>query len=168
MTNNDKKLEWGYDRCKYEPGAYYISVKDEMIIPVGAIGFVYAIHNVVDNKIYIGKKNLYTTRKKAVGKRAQAKQAEEVGDKRKVKKVEHVTKESDWRTYNSSNKQLQQEIQENPEQFRKYILEFANSNIDLTYLELKYMFQYNVMECDSYNDNLLGKFYKDKLFKNKQ
>src|SRR6478736_5980927 len=57
-------------------------------------------------KIYIGKKSLTSTRKKAIGKRAQAKQAAECGDKRKVKKVQRVIKDSGWMSYNSSNKVL--------------------------------------------------------------
>ena len=61
-------------------------------MPEGTIGFVYMITNKEDGKFYIGKKSLYSHRTLPPLK----------GYKRKRK----VIKESNWRHYNSSNKEV--------------------------------------------------------------
>ena len=69
-------------------------------LPEGAIGFIY-IMNLSDGKQYIGRKSLYSKRKKPLGKKALTL----ITDKR-LKKYEVVIKESDWASYNSSNKSI--------------------------------------------------------------
>jgi len=124
-------------------------------IPEGAIGFVYIIRHNEDeyardrstDSWYIGKKSLYSHRTLPPLK----------GQKRKRK----IVKESDWINYQSSNK----EVQQWPTQW-KQILQYAYSKKELTYLETKYLFQYNALEDkNSFNGNILAKFYKGEFDK---
>lgn len=125
-------------------------------MPKGAIGFVYLITNKEKYEMYIGKKSLYSTIKRKFGKKESA----SVTDKRK-KLYEMVTKESNWKTYQSSNKEVQ-----GWKEPSKQILEFAYSKKELSYLEEKYLFKNDVLEDKTYkNDNIGGKYFKDE-FKN--
>lgn len=166
----------------YYNGKEITNVNDP-IVPQRAIGFIYKISRYLNksmandayrtspftlnlnlpDKRYIGKKLLTSATKKKVGKRASAKQLLETGDKRKVKKIIRGSKVSNWMVYHSSCKPLQEEIKEHPELFRKEIIEFVFSKRDLTYKEVWWMFHFNVLEIDSYNDNILGKFFKLKV-----
>lgn len=146
---------------------------ENYIPPIGAIGFVYAIYKFESEKyklhfcqgadyqkLYIGKKLLANATKRNVGKREAAKQLLETGDKRKVKKVIRGSKTSNWMQYNSSCKPLQEEIKANPELFRKEIIRFCYTKKELSYYELREMIKNNVLETDSFNDNILGKFFR--------
>jgi len=143
--------------------------------PEGAIGFVYKIiktisqvidekdNLLIEQKLYIGKKLLTNATKKKVGKREAAKQLLETGDKRKVKKVIRGSKISNWVQYNSSCKPLQEEIRATPELFRKEIIRFCFTKKELSYYELKMQFAHDVLEVDSYNDNIAGTYYRKDL-----
>ena len=72
-----------------------LSVND---MPDETYGFIYKIKNTNTGQYYIGKKQVVSVRKKNFGK----KKLETLTDKR-VKKYEMVSKESDWKTYRSSN-----------------------------------------------------------------
>lgn len=153
-------------------------INDEFIPPEGVVGFVYWIHRMESkhhkemadrgigcsgnyNKIYIGKKQLSMATKKKVGKRESARQLAETGDKRKVKKVIRGSKVSNWLTYTGSCKQLTIDIKEQPELFRKEILEFAYTKKELSYLETKYQILHDVLNTDSYNDHIQNWYRKD-------
>ena len=156
----------------------------EQDVPEGAVGFIYkismfdSIHNknitletcsegLPDDsdgaKYYVGKKMLTSTRKTTVGKREQAKQLLETGDKRKVKKVQKVTKNSNWMTYNSSCKALQEDVKSNPELCYKEILTWCYSKLQLTYEEVRMQMILDVLHRDTYNDNILGKFHRGRV-----
>jgi len=47
--------------------------------------------------------------------------------------------------------------------YERNILHFCFSKKQLTYYEINYQIKYNVLEVDSYNDNILGKFYRKDL-----
>lgn len=129
------------------------SVED---FPIGCIGFVYLIKNETSEKFYIGKKSIFSKRKKNFGKRRIA----ELTDKR-LKKYEYIESESDWKTYTGSNKELNDDIKKG-DVINRYILDFAFNKVHLTYLEVKHQFKYEVLEsANSYNDNILGKFYRN-------
>ena len=114
-------------------------------MPEGTIGFVYMITNKEDGKFYIGKKSLYSHRTLPPLK----------GYKRKRK----VVKESNWRHYNSSNKEVA-----SWDETHKKILRFCFSKKALTYYELKEQFDKDCLEREeSLNDNLLGKFFRKDL-----
>lgn len=128
--------------------------------PDNAIGFVYVIEFNSGEK-YLGKKNLYTKRKRIFGK----KEAALITDKRK-KLYEHVVKESNWRDYESSNTEVKQRIK-NGDYHEKKILSWAYSPKELTYLEVRDMFLQDVLNPEGkwLNDNILGKFFKKELGK---
>ena len=61
------------------------------------------------------------------------------GQKGRPPKFKVVSKESDWKTYWSSNKQLVELVKKEPkENFKRTVLHFANSKKELTYFETKY------------------------------
>tara|TARA_R110002012_G_scaffold157590_1_gene318740 strand:- start:379 stop:834 length:456 start_codon:yes stop_codon:yes gene_type:complete len=123
------------------------------------MGFVYRIDHLPSNKSYIGKKFLVFTRKQKLGKK-ELKLFE--GQKGRPPKFKIVSKESDWKTYWSSNKQLLELVKNEPEKnFKRTILHFATSKKELTYFETKYQFLYEVLEKPNefFNDNILGKFF---------
>lgn len=128
-------------------------------MPEGTFGFIYKITHIPTNKKYIGKKALYSSRKKPLTK---AEIAEQTGPGRKpTHKI--VTTESDWKNYWGSNKDFQLLVRTYPkDQFSKEILEFAPGKKMLTYYECKYLFKYDAIENNPlyYNDNILGKFYR--------
>ena len=124
---------------------------NEEILEEGDFGFVYKITNLTNAKIYIGRKQLVSVRKKRLGKK------EKALTPRKTFKT--VIKESDWRTYNGSNKALLEDIRAGHE-IEKEILCSCKTKALLTYFETKYQFVESVIERDTYNDNILGKFYR--------
>jgi len=128
--------------------------------PENTLGFIYKITNTVTGRIYIGQKKLYSTTKRNFGK----KEAALITDKRK-KLHEYVTKEMrGWRTYSGSCKPLTSDL-ENGDTYKKEILQICRNKAEITYYELKYQFEYGVIEpgSNAYNANVLGKMYR-KLF----
>lgn len=126
-------------------------------IPEGAVGFIYKMTAIVDNKAvaYIGKKNFYANTKKKLGKKAVPK------DKRKKKYV-RVSKLA-YHNYYSSNDILKAAYKKG-DLIRREILKICYSKTELTYQEVKYQFAYEVLENDMYlNGNILGRFYKNKI-----
>jgi hypothetical protein len=133
-----------------------ISSYDDLPKVDGLVGFVYRITNLRSGQIYIGKKNFFSKRKKNLTKKELA----TITDKR-LKKYKHVVKESDWMKYWGSNDDLQLDVVTHGETFfRREIIGLATSTKALSYLEVKYQFIYPVLEDESYNGNILGKFYK--------
>ena len=122
--------------------------------PVDAIGFVYEIR-FTDGSFYIGKKNFYTKRKRRFGKKEVAR----LKDKRR-RTWEYVIKESNWKLYTSSSKEVNDRILKGDYHHRK-ILAYAYDKKSLSYLEEKYMFKKNVLESDkAYNGNIRGRYFK--------
>ena len=132
----------------------YNNLKD---FPEGAVGFVYQIKNINNNKIYIGKKNLYTTQNKKLGKKEIAALPTQPGRK-PTKKL--VKKESDWLTYYGSNKELKEDVNKfGKDNFIREILHICYTKKELTYYELYYQITEKVLFNESYNGNILGKFF---------
>lgn len=128
------------------------------------IGFVYIIFNNNNNKFYIGKKTLLTTQNKKLGKKELLNQPITRGRK-KTTKLE--IKESNWKDYIGSNKNLINDAKNNNfNNIKKEILYFATSKKELTYLETRTQFDYRVLERqDCYCDNILSKFYSHDFIK---
>lgn len=125
--------------------------------PENSFGFIYKITNQITGKFYIGKKSLYHNIKKKLTKKELA---EQTGPGRKST-TKRVQKESDWITYWGSNKEILEEIKiKGNLAFQREILKIVNTKKELTYWEIAYQCQYNVLLIDSYNDNILGKFFK--------
>lgn len=123
-------------------------------LPGKYFGFIYKITNLANNKVYIGRKNFYTRRKRRFGKKEIAK----MKDKRS-KKYEWVVKESNWKTYSSSSKELKEDIK-NGDEIKREILFLVKKENQMVYFETKFQFIYSVLEEGSYNKNILGRFYK--------
>jgi hypothetical protein len=145
----------------------YVSEKDKSRFiesledfPENCVGFIYLIKNRNTGKVYIGKKSLYSNTNKKLTKKEIA---EQTGPGRKpTKKL--VTKESNWKVYMGSSKELLADIKEFGEDvYMRDILHFCYSKKQLTYYEINYQMKHNVLEIDSYNDNILGKFYRKDL-----
>lgn len=129
-------------------------------LPEGAKGFIYVL-TFSDGKKYIGRKNLYSVRKKNFGK----KKLSEVTDNRK-RTYEFVCKESDWLKYNSSNSFIKEALKTGEVSLEsREIIKISFSDKQTTYYETQALFCYGVLEYsdDFYNDNILGKFFKRDL-----
>ena len=123
-------------------------------MPEGTVGFVYMVG--IGGYHYIGKKYVKSTRKKHFGKKKLA----TITDKR-LKTYEMITKESDWQTYNTSSSDIVALMNQGHTFDYKDILYFASSKRMLTYLEVKSMFEWSVLEQPNFlNSNILGKFFK--------
>ncbi len=134
-------------------------VKSLEDLPQNAYGFVYLVKNLTTGKIYVGKKNLYSVRNKPLTK----KELLQLEDKRKSKKKQ-VIQESDWMKYWGSNKDLLSDIKQNSNGiFEREILHVCFSKKQLTYYEIHFQCVFDILNVDSYNDNILGKFFRKDL-----
>lgn len=127
--------------------------------PNDIMGFVYRIIHTPSKKEYIGKKFLVFTQKRKLAKKDLKLYEGQPGRKPKFK---IVSKESDWKTYWSSNKEIKKLLETEPKSnFERQILHLCRSKKELTYFETKYQFLYEVLEKPNkyFNDNILGKFY---------
>lgn len=92
------------------------------------IGFVYVIAEKTTDLSYIGIKKYWKTIKYKPLK----------GKKNK----RHKLVESDWKTYNSSNKILSEKIEKNPSNYEKYIIKSCVSVTEMkaieAYMQLEY------------------------------
>ena len=122
-------------------------------LPKNAIGFIYLITNLTNNKKYIGKKLLT--------KAGTENKLLKNGTKKKVK----CRKESDWKKYWSSCDELKEEIKKlGEENFKREILCFTFSMATHTYLENKYLYVNEVLESeDWYNSNISSKLFKQNI-----
>ena len=102
---------------KTEKAIWTYQGKEDFEVPESAIGFVYRIDVIGTPFYYYGKKNLTSTRGRGKKK---------------------VTKESTWRTYESSSKEIKGLIKAG-KKIKKEILEFAYSKSELTLLETKHI-----------------------------
>ena len=135
------------------------TINDITHFPPNTYGFVYKVKHIPSNKTYIGKKILYVTRKVKIGKK-DLKQYEGVVGRRPSYKL--AIKESDWKTYWGSNKELMELVKTEPEEnWEKWIIKTCPTKKLLTYYETKYLFIYQTLEKpdEFWNDNILGKFF---------
>lgn len=130
--------------------------KNLQVVPEGYFGFVYLITNLKDGRIYVGKKQFATKTKSKISKR-------EIAATKTRKRVKITVKESNWKDYNSSSEELIADYTKlGAGAFEKRILEFCEDKRCLSYKEVWWQFKYNVLEVDSYNGNILGRFFKPK------
>lgn len=145
-------MSWRYK------GDYITELED---MPKDVFGFIYKITNTTTGEYYIGKKQVISVRKRVFGK----KEIEALEDKR-MKKYEMVTKESDWKSYRSSNLTVKKWFDggELESHCKLEILRFCSNKKSLTYYELQEQFAHDVLGDElALNDNLLGKFYRKDL-----
>lgn len=133
----------------------YLSIED---FPNNCFGFVYKITNKETGKFYIGKKQLLSNKKKKLGKKELALREVKPG---RIPTSKRVISESDWKNYWGSCKPLLQEIKEQGvDKFERTIIQFAFTSKTLNYYELMYQMKENVLQRESYNDNIAGKFFR--------
>lgn len=111
-------------------------------------GFVYCIHNLKENKRYIGKK-FFT----------------KAGYRQVKGKRKKTRKPSDWPTYWGSNDKLIADVERlGEENFVREVLHLCVNRSDCAYLELKEQMIAKVLERDDYyNDWLMVKVSKKNL-----
>jgi ribosomal protein L28 len=125
-------------------------------VPNGAFGFIYTVIRKMDGKLYCGKKQLTHKTRAKISKREKA-----ATKTRKRFKIN--VKESNWRDYNGSCQELLDDIEKlGEDKFEKHIIQFCANKRELSYAEVKWQFHYNVLETNSYNGNILGRFFKTK------
>ena len=111
-------------------------------------GFCYLLTDLENGKQYIGRKYFYSVRKKK-------------GIRKKVRS------ESDWKSYYSSSKKVQQIVQESgPNRFKREILSLYIKKGQVNYNETKLLFNHNVLEALNhrgerlyYNDNIMNRYF---------
>ena len=121
-------------------------------------GFTYKITNLETGKYYIGKKAFFHNKKKKLTKKEIA---EQTGPGRKATtRVDQV--DSGWKSYWGSSKELLADVKKlGDDKFERLILKFAKTKKQLTYYELESQILHNALfDSTSYNDNILGKFFK--------
>jgi len=106
-------------------------------------GFIYRITNLTNNKKYIGKKQCKTILKRPPLK----------GKKKK----RHEVKETDWRTYTSSSRELNEDIEQiGKEQFKFEIIKICDSKWTLAYEEAKIQFEEEVLLRHDYYNGIIN------------
>ena len=135
------------DMKKYEPNVW---------------GFVYmmTLHDKKSNEIkyqYIGKKNIYSKRKRNFGK----KEILQMKDKRS-KKYEYVISESNWKSYISSNNFIKTNY--NSFNISREIILFSTNDMDLKYKEAKEIICQNALEDNNFlNDGVSIRKFKQRV-----
>ncbi len=125
--------------------------------PPDTFGFVYKITNICDGRFYIGRKVLYNNVSKILTK----KEIAEWDKPGRVPKKRKIQKESDWETYWGSSKLIKQDLKDLGEDcFTREILTLCKSKKQLSYYEVYWQMHYRVLQIESYNDNIQGRFYR--------
>lgn len=109
--------------------------------PCKHFGFIYIIEDLTSGHAYIGKKQYWV--KKSGVKGCKTAVAHKTGGKWKPS----CWRESNWREYKGSSKTLTKWMKKNPSnEYRFTILRQCVSRAELTFMEVKYMWKYEVME----------------------
>ena len=124
-------MAWFYDDKLFEETPEYYQ------------GFVYEIVDLYNNKRYIGKKNFW--KPKILPKNSKR--------SRRIR----TRVESDWKTYYSSNKELQLLAETNDEVlFERIILRLCKTKGEMSYYEAKLQFENDVLLRDDYYNEFIG------------
>lgn len=112
-------------------------------LPENAYGFIYEITNTINNKKYIGKKQMVRRIKRNPLK----------GKKRK--RIDYI--ESDWKTYTGSSDALNEDIKNlGIDKFKFNILKYCNSKFELSYFEAKIQFARDVLLDENYYNGIIN------------
>ena len=122
---------------------WYYNNEEYKQTPEDYQGFVYEITEIKTGKKYIGKKNFW--RPKVLPKNSKR--------TRKIK----TRVESDWKKYYGSNKNLQEIIEENgSSEFKRVILHLCKTKGEMSYMEAKMQFMFDVLLSDDYYNEFIG------------
>lgn len=125
-------------------------ISNNPIIPVGLHGFVYAIHNVLDDKYYVGKKNFLHGGKKNYKRKGV-----------KVPNYKYGT-ETNWKTYTGSSAELNLDIARNGiDNFLFLVLRLYQTRGGLSYGEANLQHKLDVLTMK--DDNNKAKFYNGNI-----
>ena len=112
-------------------------------IPPEYFGFIYRITDKETGEMYIGQKRMRRTKTLPVTKTRKRKQK--------------LLVESDWRTYYSSSKHIQNNVSKGLEGlYKREILRFGYSKGDLSYLETLEQFNQGVLLKDEYLNGIIN------------
>lgn len=113
---------------------------------VGMAGFVYEIHDLDTDRIYVGQKKASSRRK--------------VNPTRKngLKRPRRVTSESDWQEYWGSNEELKKLVSEHgPDRFRRVVLRLCKTKAEMSYYEMREQIMRDVLlKPDRYFNRFVG------------
>jgi len=118
-------------------------INENVYLHENMFGFIYEITNKVNGKKYIGKKQCVRKikRKPLKGKTRN--------------RIDH--KESDWKTYTSSSKELNEDIEKHGiENFEFRILKICGSKWELGYEEIKEQIARDVLRRDDYYNGIIN------------
>lgn len=118
-------------------------LSSELEITENTFGFVYEIHNKINNKKYIGKKQCLSkhSKKPLKGK--------------KNRRIE--MRESDWRLYTGSSRELNDDIEKyGKENFNFTILHICDSKWELGYKEIKEQIERDAILREDYYNGILN------------
>ena len=119
---------------------WYYDGKELEEPPDDAFGFVYLIECTKNGKKYYGKKLLT-----------------KAGYKQVKGKRKKIRKESDWKTYFGSSKELLSDVEIMGEkQFKREILRFCKSRGECNYFESKYILESDAILNDKYYNDWLA------------
>jgi hypothetical protein len=111
--------------------------------PEGCQGFVYEIYDNTNHRRYIGKKNFWRTQK--------------LPPLKGRKNRRHRRVETDWQQYYGSNTELAQRVETlGADSFHRTILQLCANRTEMTYWEMKYQFERDVLFDDSYYNSYIG------------
>lgn len=117
--------------------------KDYTQAPEAYQGFVYKIHDTFNNRYYIGKKNFWRIQK--------LKPLKGKTNRR------HSRKETDWQCYYGSNEELKRQVETlGPDHFDRQILVLCANKNQMSYFEMKFQFDYDVLLNDTYYNSYIG------------
>lgn len=149
--------------------------KEFNVVPPGSYyGFVYRIIELDEItlkpiKYYIGMKSFWSNKSVAKGKRElaadnAARKLRGVGGRVASKKK--VTKESDWRNYYGSNKELLGKIEAcGTQYFKREIIELCATKKTTQYVENYYLYSLQVLRYPDkfYNANISGTYFTEEI-----
>lgn len=121
--------------------------------------YIYKITNLLDGRIYVGKKQLMFSHKKKLSKKAK-KLPENKG-----KRITRVDVDGGWEKYWGSCKDLTVDIKKlGIHNFKKEILQTVYNRSQATYFEVWWQIHLNVLTTTlSYNNWLKATVYKNRL-----
>lgn len=127
-----------------------------------AFAYIYKITNLLDGRIYVGKKQINFTKKKKLSKKAK-KLPENKGKRISISRVD-----GGWGKYWGTCNELKEDIKKlGIHNFKKEILQTVYNRSQATYFEMYWQIHLNVLTTtSSYNSWIKATVYKNRLLNN--